>query len=574
MRFSLRQQVIGGFGLALVVIAVIGGASYWSTVEARRTAERVEESHTVIALLDETFSKLNDAEAGTRGYVITGEEEYLERYESAASDVGAGIEELKALTADNRPHQEALDSLGSLTEQRIASAQESITLRRDGGFEAARAYILTGEGRELTLQIRALISRMESQERDVLGTRDNDAEASAQRTEYITLFGSGLVLVIVVAAIVSINRQITERQRAIEELDGFFTLSLDMLSIAGFDGYFKRINPAWEQITGFTTDELLSRPYLDFVHPDDVEATIAEASNLSIQGIDTISFENRYRCKDGSYKWLSWNATPMPNQEHIFAIARDNTERRQAEDLRAQHAAELASSNSQLEDFSYVVSHDLKEPLRAIEAFSSFLAEDYSDKLDEEGQRYIAVLRESSVRMKNLIEDLLELSRVGREKPNFDAVAVGNVLEEVRSDQEFSLAERSATLRIQSDLPTVHCDRLRLKQVFQNLISNAIKYNKQPRPNVEVACREGDGFYVFSVRDNGIGIDERYHEKIFQIFQRLNSRDEYEGTGAGLTICKKIVEAHGGSIWVESAVGEGSTFCFTMPMSMAQAKAA
>ena len=477
--------------------------------------------------------------------------------------------------------------------------------------------------------------------------------------------------------------------QALEELERFFQLSIDMLCISGFDGYFKRINPAWERTIGFTTDELLARPYLDLVHPDDVDATVSEASKLAVEGVDTISFENRYRCKNGSYKWLLWNATPIRELQLIYAVARDITERKRAEqdldrffrlsldlmcvtdfdgnfrrvnpafkqvlgftseelsgqpymdlihqddrdsvavqvrkqptgepvsdfavrfrckdgsykwtewnatrsvddrlsyavgrdiserrrteELLNQHAEALARSNAQLEDFTYVVSHDLKEPLRAIEAFSSFLAEDYSDKLDEEGQRYIAVLREGAVRMKNLIEDLLELSRVGREKPNIDDVAVAGLLQDVRRDQEFSLAERNATLQIQPDLPTVHGDRLRLKQVFQNLISNAIKYNKQTHPVVDVSCQESGGFYVFSVQDNGIGIEERYHEKIFQIFQRLNSREEYEGTGAGLTICKKIVEAHGGRVWVESKAGQGSTFRFTIPRPSVEAQAA
>jgi PAS domain S-box-containing protein len=241
------------------------------------------------------------------------------------------------------------------------------------------------------------------------------------------------------------------------QLDRFFQLSLDMLCIAGFDGYFKRINPAWERTIGWNADELLARPYLEFVHPEDLDATIAEASKLASEGLDTVSFENRYRCKDGSYKWLLWNATPIPDQDLIFAIARDNTERRQTEVLLAQHADALALSNAQLEDFTYVVSHDLKEPLRAIEAFSSFLAEDYVEKLDNEARRYIAILREAAVRMKNLIEDLLELSRVGREKPNYHQADVGHVLDEVAEELRFALEERGATLTIQ----TRAADRLR-----------------------------------------------------------------------------------------------------------------
>jgi light-regulated signal transduction histidine kinase (bacteriophytochrome) len=232
------------------------------------------------------------------------------------------------------------------------------------------------------------------------------------------------------------------------------------------------------------------------------------------------------------------------------------------------HAEELARSNRELEDFTYVVSHDLKEPLRGIDAFSTFLVEDYGDKLDEQGRKYVSVLRDSARRMSALIEDLLMLSRIGRTRPEYVTVSVEPLLEDIRQDLSFTLEQKKVDLRIQSDLPTPTCQPTHLKQVFQNLISNAVKFNDKPHRVVEIACREDDGVYTFSVRDNGIGIDERYHEKIFQIFQRLGRREDYEGTGAGLTICKKIVEAHGGKIWLESKVGEGSIFSFTIPKSI------
>lgn len=231
---------------------------------------------------------------------------------------------------------------------------------------------------------------------------------------------------------------------------------------------------------------------------------------------------------------------------------------------------ELTRSNAELEDFTFIVSHDLKEPLRGIADFSGFLAEDYGDKLDEQGQEHIGAIRESARGMKRLIEDLLELSRLGRIRQEPTTVGMQSLLEDVGLDLEFALREKKVDLRIQPGLPTLTCDALRTKQVFQNLISNAIKFSDKPQPVVEIACGEDDSDYTFSVRDNGIGIDDLHHEKIFRIFERLNKREEYEGTGAGLAICKKIVEAHGGKIWVESSVGRGSTFSFTIPKSIQQ----
>jgi light-regulated signal transduction histidine kinase (bacteriophytochrome) len=237
-------------------------------------------------------------------------------------------------------------------------------------------------------------------------------------------------------------------------------------------------------------------------------------------------------------------------------------------------AAELSRSNDDLEDFTYVVSHDLKEPLRGIAAFSTFLAEDYADKLDEQGHKYASALRSSAMRMNALIEDLLKLSRIGRTRGEFATVSVESLLQDVRRDMAFALEQKKVDLRIQPNLPTITCQPPHLKQVFENLISNAIKFNDKPQPVIEIACHEDHSLYTFSVRDNGIGIDEKYYEKIFQIFQRLGRREDYEGTGAGLTICKKIVQAHGGKIWLESKVGQGSTFLFTIPKEVPRSQLA
>jgi signal transduction histidine kinase len=235
----------------------------------------------------------------------------------------------------------------------------------------------------------------------------------------------------------------------------------------------------------------------------------------------------------------------------------------------ARHAEDLARSNTELEDFTHVVSHDLKEPLRGIEAFSGFLAKDYAEKLDDRGRKYLSVLQDSAVRMRDLIDDLLQLSRIGRTKPQHVPVSISALLTEIRDAIGFSLDDRNVDLRVQSDLPTVVCDPVRIRQVFENLISNAIKYNQSEAPIIEIACAQGSESYTFSVHDNGPGIDPKYHKKIFQIFQRLVLREEYEGTGVGLTICKKIVEGHGGLIWVDSdGEGAGSTFSFSIPNSI------
>jgi len=226
---------------------------------------------------------------------------------------------------------------------------------------------------------------------------------------------------------------------------------------------------------------------------------------------------------------------------------------------------ELRAANAELEDFTYIVSHDLKEPLRGIEAFSGFLAEEYTSKLDEDGQRYTSFIRSSALRMKELIDDLLQLSRLGRNDPEMAPVDFDSLMGEIREEMAFTLETKNVVMAVQTGLPTVSCDRLQIKQVLNNLISNAVKFNNKPGPTIEISCVDRCNDYVFAVKDNGIGIDPQYFGKIFQVFQRLHRREDFEGTGAGLAICKKIIEAHGGQVWVESVPGTGSTFSFSLP---------
>ncbi|MBU1061269.1 MAG: HAMP domain-containing protein, partial [Candidatus Omnitrophica bacterium] len=226
----------------------------------------------------------------------------------------------------------------------------------------------------------------------------------------------------------------------------------------------------------------------------------------------------------------------------------------------------LALKNKELDDFTYIVSHDLKEPLRGTKAFTKLLMEDYSNKLDKEGKEYLKTILDSSVRMTRLIEDLLNLSRIGRIKNIEPDIDLSAILLNVRKNLVYALEEKKVDLKLTENFPKVTCDKIRISEVFSNLISNAIKYSKKDvRPVIEVGYEDKGGFYEFHVKDNGIGIEKEYYDKVFQIFQRLHAKGEYEGTGAGLTIVKKIVENHGGKIWIASTPGEGSTFYFTLP---------
>lgn len=219
------------------------------------------------------------------------------------------------------------------------------------------------------------------------------------------------------------------------------------------------------------------------------------------------------------------------------------------------------------DEFTHVVAHDLKEPLRGVEAFSSFLLEDYATHLDEQGKRYLSFLKESAVHMKDLIDDLLTLASLSQKGPNIQKVDLNQVLTQVQHDIEYSIKQKGAEIRVLSPLPVVLSDPIWIGEIFKNLLSNAIKFNASTFPRVEIGVQE-ESLYLFSIKDNGIGIHPDHIDHIFLPFKRLHSREEYEGTGVGLAICKKVIENLGGRIWAESRQGVGSTFFFTLPKKL------
>jgi PAS domain S-box-containing protein len=244
----------------------------------------------------------------------------------------------------------------------------------------------------------------------------------------------------------------------------------------------------------------------------------------------------------------------------------DVTEIKQLETNLRETLENLEKTNEKLEEFSHVVSHDLKEPLRTIETFSGFLLEDYREKLDEEGVDYLNTLKRTSARMRQLINDLLSLASIHMDMKSFERINTQRVLEEIQEDLEVRL--QGVNLQVADDLPPVKGNKTRISELFSNLIVNAIKYNDKALPTVRVGWQretKNGGPVTFFVEDNGIGIETRYQERVFGIFEKLNPREDVEGTGAGLAICKRIVEEHGGRIWVNSEVGKGSTFYFTIP---------
>jgi PAS domain S-box-containing protein len=354
-----------------------------------------------------------------------------------------------------------------------------------------------------------------------------------------------------------------------EELDRFFTLALDLLCIASTEGFFLRLNPEWERMLGYSLKDLMSRGYFDFVHPDDVVSTRAAMASLAAQE-NVCNFVNRYRCKDGSYRWIEWRSAATGGL--LYASARDITERKMAEEEIAQlnrelqHRLEaLEEATKELETFSYSVSHDLKVPLRAIDGFICILREEYGNLLAGEGKRYLEVVRKNTARMQRLIEGLLDFISLSRREMRMEEVDVGALAQEVFADLRAATPERDIRLCV-GDLPAARCDRGMIHQALANLLDNAIKFTGQSaHASIEIGGDATDKEHIYFVRDNGIGFDMRYIDKLFGVFLRLHSPEEFEGPGVGLAIVKRIVGRHGGRVWAEGKEGEGATFHFALP---------
>ncbi len=363
--------------------------------------------------------------------------------------------------------------------------------------------------------------------------------------------------------------QFIERRRAEEELDNLFQLSTDMLCIAGFDGYFKRLNPAWEKTLGYSVQELLAAPYLDFIHPEDVASTIAEGQKIA-GGAHSITFENRYRCKDGSYKWLQWNTTTSSEQKLIFGAARDVTALRQAAAAlkKAKEAADAASRAKG--DFLANMSHEIRTPMNAIIGMTELAME---TKLTPEQREYMDAVLYSANTLLTLINDILDFSKI--EAGKFALEQVPFNLRDLLGDTTRASALRAhqkgleLACHVRPGVPdTVIGDPVRLRQVVSNLVGNAIKFTSRGEVVVhaDVESHSRNGVVLrFAVRDTGIGILPEKQKKIFEAFAQADTSTtrEYGGTGLGLAITSQLLDMMGGGIWVESETGKGSTFHFT-----------
>jgi PAS domain S-box-containing protein len=693
-----RQLVLWGFAAATTILVFAGWESYRNTMRLVEAAEARKSSFELVQVLDEVEARLVDAETGQRGYLLTGDEAYLEPYHAAIKNLDQVMARLKEFTSNNPKQQEQVQSMGVLIENKLAELQRTINLRRREELAAAVQVVLQGSGKRWMDQIRSVITDMKNEGHELRRIRTQQMSEMAVATKRTILVGYFLSLSLLVFVLVLLDRELRERKRAQEalgksekwlattlgsigdaviatdmygavtfmnpvaqsltgwtltaaqgksmdlvfdivnketrrpvenpvkkvfregkvvgladhtvlisksgkefeiedsaapivtntgeglgvvlvfrnitelnqareELDRYFTLSLDLLCIAGADGYFKRLNPAWEKVLGYSTDELMAKPYLDFIHPADHQATIQEAEKLG-KGLNTISFENRYRCKDGSYRWLLWSATPFTQKQLIYATGRDITELKHTQAALVAAKEEAERSNKFKDQFLSTMSHELRTPLNAVLGFSDLLTEERYGPLNDRQRRYVSHIHTGGKHLLRLINDILDLSKIeaGRLQLAIESVSIDSSFAEI-TDTLRPLTDKkyqSLVVNTSPDL-SVRADTTRFKQILMNLLGNAIKFTPEGG-KIELTAQQLGEVVRVEIRDSGPGIPVEEQQRIFEAFHRLRQSEKgAEGTGLGLAITRRLVELHGGHLGLESQVGLGSCFYFMLP---------
>ena len=361
--------------------------------------------------------------------------------------------------------------------------------------------------------------------------------------------------------------QFQTQQESEERYYRLFETSPEPIFIIGLDGIIRDCNQQMAELTGLAKEEIVGKMSLQLglLPNEDVDKYVSHLAK-SISGEEVGPVEVRLTRQDSEVRWLEVYPALLKSGKKacgLQVIIRDISARKYAEKRLQETLNELERSNNELEQFAYIVSHDLQEPLRMVASYCTLLKERYKNNLDNDAHEFIEFAVDGAKRMQGLIGALLQFSRVGTRGKEFTLVDLNVIVRDALNNLQVAIQESDATITF-SPLPQVMADATQMVQLFQNLIGNGIKFRGEILPKINITVSEENEVWIFSIKDNGIGIDDQFKHRIFGIFQRLHTRENYPGTGIGLAVCKKIVERHGGRIWVDSVFGNGSIFNFTL----------
>lgn len=585
IRSTVDRKALIGFGAALLMLLLSGMLAFSAARIFATTSDNIQHTYEVLAAVHSIESARDGASAANRTFIATGSGDDLLSRDRALSQLDTGLQNLRLLTRDNSAQQRRVDELQKLLATGAEAMDEAASVRAAQGASAAPALRGNGAAAANSAAISQVIGDIGREEHALMAQRVAEATRWRRLLPLSLVAAFGLAACLLGGLFLRIRRDVEERYRAGRQLgqnnrllESLIDNIPDMIFLKNADTLtFARINKAGEELIGKTRAEMIGKSDRDFFPAHQADFFVAKdrevlvsrtVMNIPEETLATHAHGVRilHTRKIGIYDDLGAPA-------FLLGISEDITERRAAEqkivalnDSLKDQAARLAAANQELESFAYSVSHDLRSPLRAIGGFSQMLEEDCGNQLSEEGRRYVSVIRDGSRRMATLIDDLLEFSRIGRQPMRRAAVDMGSLAREVIG--EITAAGRDGVVVTVKPLPPAAGDPALLKQVWVNLIDNAVKYSAgRPEAKVDVDSEHSGTEVTYRVRDNGVGFDMRYYSKLFGVFQRLHSGDEFPGTGVGLAIVQRIIGRHGGRVWGESTPGKGATFSFSLPLA-------
>jgi PAS domain S-box-containing protein len=594
LSLTIRQQterLTLAVALLLVLLTAILTYRAWAGFEQVRRAALItrQVGDGTTALL----SSVKDAELGQRGFLLTGDDRYLAPYQAAVTQIPPGLDTLTRAVAGRDPDQiQRVDRLKPLVRDKMAELAESIELRRSQGIDLALAMVRSDRGKAAMDQIRAICAEIQTASDNLLTQQREEVRTKAYQAGLIGTLGSASVFVLLFLATITIRQGTRQRQRLIQDLrkseDGArrardllqTTISSigDGVITTGTSGRVLFLNPVAQSLTGWTQEQAEGR-HLNEIFSITDEETGAPAEDLVARtrdgAITGIGDHITLCAKDGRRIPVEDSIAPIRAANGVVTgvvlVFRDVTPRRETERLKQEAAAQLArhsellqQTNADLQHFAYAASHDLREPLRTITAYTQLVQLRGRTQLDKDNAECLQFVVSAAGRMGLLIDALLEYSKAGEvTHGSLNALPMEEILASTLGNLNLSIAENQAVVS-HDPLPAIVGDKVHFEQLMQNLIGNALKYRREEVPRVHVAAQDLGEEWLFSVSDNGQGIPSQYYGQVFELFKRLHGQ-EYPGTGIGLATCKKLVERYGGRIWVESEVGKGSTFYFTLP---------
>jgi hypothetical protein len=556
--------------LLVLVVLLIGFFSYRTWSASGRQSAQIAVSQRITESTSDLLASLTDAEAGQRGFLLTGRDIYLEPYKEALQAIPGALDSLQTATT-TRPDQAArLERLKPLIRAKLDELQATIELRNREGAQAGVALVLTDQGVVLMGKIRQICHEMQSVAYERLSQESAQAFSTANQAGLVSTAGSVALAALLILSVVRLRvatKRREELNRNLFEMAAIVESSDDAIISKDLNGIVTSWNPGAERIFGYTKEEMIGRPISILASPDRVDEMPRILDRIA-RGVRLEHFETRRRTKDGRDIDISLTVSPIRDEKGKIIgaskISRDITERVMAEKERRRQAEVIARSNADLEHFAYAASHDLREPLRTISVYSQILERHLGPDMDEESAASLRAVHGAAGRMGLMLDGLLEYTRAG-ELGHSVSVEVDTeaALKSALANLQGAIEDNHAVIT-HDPLPRVRGNELHFVQIFQNVISNALKYRGKDAPVIHLSAQRKNRELLFSIRDNGQGIPPEYHARIFEMFKRLHGQD-IPGSGIGLAACKKIIDQYGGRIWVESQPGEGATFFFTVP---------